>query len=269
MRGARVAPYNRGVQWQQFNSLVSLTAHELWRTHWVRLVSGVCVLAYAIAAFAASLAITESAAFRVTLYAAFVRLGLVAMSALLIIGNTVRDHDDRLLELMLSRPLDRRWWVGAKFATYVLAGAAAALLAGLPLLLWCPPAAALGWCLALGCELALVSAAALAAALSLAHVALAGLAVAGFYGLGRVIQAVVRLSQDPLFDPAAPTHRVIAALVRGLDYLLPDLARFADSAWLVYAAPSAAELGFVVGETLLYGSVLLLAGTLDFQRRNL
>jgi len=256
------------VPWQQFNSLVSLTARELWRTQWAWLIPAVCVSAYALAGFVASLAITESAAFEVTFYAAGVRLGLVAVTALVIITNTVRDEQDRLLELLLSRPLDRRLWVAAKFTGYALAGLLAAALAGLPLWLWCPAPAAFAWSLTLGCELVIISAAALTAALSLAHVAFAGLAVAAFYVLGRSVQAVVWLTADPLFDLTSATHRVLTFAVAMVSHLVPDLARFADSAWLVYGTSASSALPVVLVQTALYGGVLVLAGMLDFQRRN-
>jgi hypothetical protein len=266
---ARRAPYNHEVQWQQFNSLVSLTAYELWRTRWATLVPGVILVAYALAEFAASLAVTESAALRVTFYAASVRLGLVAALCLHIIVNTVRDGDDRLLELMLSRPLDRRWWVGAKFAGYALAGLTAASMACLPLFLLCPPRAVLAWGVALACELLLMGAAALTAALSLAQVTFACAAVGGFYLLSRAMQAMRWLSQDALFDLTSPAHRALRAAVEGLSFLVPDLARFTQSSWLIYATPITADLDFVIRETLLYGGVLLVVGMLDFQRRNL
>ena len=256
------------MQWQQFNSLVSLTAYELWRTRWPWLVFGVVVGAYALAEFAASLAVTESAAYRVVCYAASVRLGLVAALSLLVMVNTVRDLDDHFLDLMLSRPLDRRLWVAAKFTGYGCASMLAAAVACLPLCLISPPAAALAWGFTLACELMLVSAAALTAALSLAHVTLAFCAVSGFYLLSRTMQAVVLLSRDALLAPVTLMQRALAWSVQSFSYCLPDLARYTQSAWLIDAPPSRADLQFVVTETLLYGGLLLVVGMLDFQRRN-
>lgn len=255
------------MQWQQFSSLVSLTTYELWRTRWPWLAGGVVLVAYALAEFAASLAVTESAAQRVVFYAASVRLGLVAVLSLLVIANSVRDGDDKFLELMLSRPLDRRLWVAAKFTGYALAGTLAALLACLPLCLMRPPLTALTWGLTFACELTLISAAALTAALSLAHVTLAFCAVGGFYALSRAMQALVLLSRDPIFDPTL-VQRVFAWSAHSISYCLPDLARYTQSAWLIYAAPSRSDLLFVTTETLLYSGLLLAIGMLDFQRRN-
>ncbi len=257
------------MQWPQFNSLVALTAREVWRSRGLLLVSGVILAAYAFAEFAATLAVTESAALRVSFYAASVRLGLVVALSLLVIVNTVRDADDKFLELMLSRPLDRRVWVLAKFTGYALASILAALLAALLLCLMCPPLAALAWSFTLACELLLVSAAALTAALSLSHSVLAFGTVAAFYLLGRAMHAVVLLSQDPLLAPVTYLQHAVAWSVQGMSYLLPDFARFTQSAWLIYAAPMRGDLGFVATETLLYGSLLLVVGMLDLQRRNL
>ena len=256
------------MQWPQFNSLIVLTACEVWRTRWALLVSGVVLVAYVLAEFAASLAVTESAALRVTFYAASVRLGLVTAVSLLVIVNTVRDEDDKFLDLMLSRPLARRGWVLAKFTGYAGAGALAALVACVPLCLMRPPLAALAWGFSLACELILMSAAALTVALSLAHVTFACCAVGGFYLLCRAMQAVVLLSQNAILAPDTYLQHALAWSAQSLSYLLPDLARFTQSAWLIYATPMRTDLGFIATETLLYGGLLLAVGMLDFQRRN-
>ncbi len=257
------------MQWPQFNSLIALTAYEVRRTRWAWLVGGVVLAAYALAEFAVSLAVTESTALRVTFYAASVRLGLVVALCLLVIVNTVRDEDDKFLHLMLSRPLGRPWWVLAKFTGYALAGSLAALVAVLPLCLMLSPVPALAWGFALACELTLMSAAALTAALSLSHVALAFCAVSGFYLLSRAMQAIVLLTHDSLLAPLTSLQQALAWGVQWLSYGLPDLARFTQSTWLIYAAPSPIDLGFVATETVLYGSLLLVVGMCDFQRRNL
>lgn len=261
------APYNRRVRARQFNSLVQLTVREFVRSHFARAVLGVVALAWGLAAFGASLAITESAEFRIAFYAAAVRLGLVATTALVVVQNVVREIDDGLRDLLLSRPLARRTWLAGKFAGGALATTLAAALAGLPLFAWCAPAAAAAWTGALAGELVLVGAAALTAAVSLGHFAFASLAVGGFYVLCRSLQALVWLAEDPLLAGVSPFAEAAGSVLRGLHVLLPDLARFAPSAWLLRAAPDAAELAFVAIETVLFAAVLVVIGMVDCERR--
>jgi hypothetical protein len=64
-------------------------------------------------------------------------------------------------------------------------------------------------------------------------------------------------------------HRVTTFLIDGLALLLPDLARFTQTSWLVNGTGSAATLGMVAGQTLIYGAVLTGAGLFDLYRKNL
>lgn len=254
---------------RQFNSLVRLTGYEVWRTRFGALVSAVLLVAWGLGQFAATLAVTESTAHATVLYAASARLGLVFVLSLLIITNVIRDGEDRVLDLMLSRPLKRTTWFGAKFAAYALAAWAAAMAASLPLFaLGLPSHAVLAWTYSLGCELMLMVAAALTAAISLAQVTAAFAATCAFYGLSRALRAIVLLSRDPLVDPNAPLTQAISAVVRGISFGVPDLAAYTLSSWLVYAPPTPSELWFISAQTLLYTALLLIVGMLDFQRRN-
>ena len=254
---------------RQFSSLVRLAGYEVWRTRFGALVSVALLVAWGVGQFAATLAVTESAAHATVLYAASARLGLVFVVSLLIITNVIRDGDDRVLDLMLSRPLKRSSWFCAKFAAYALAAWAASIAASLPLFaLGLPWRPVLAWTYSLGCELMLMVAAALTAAISLAQVTAAFVATCAFYGLSRALHALVLLSRDPLVDPNAPLTRAIGAIVRGISFALPDLAAYTLSSWLVYAPPTPTELWFISAQTLLYAALLLSVGLLDFQRRN-
>ncbi len=252
---------------QQFNSLLLLTGRELLRTRAPWLVLMIIASAYALAEFAASLAITESHAHRVVFYAATVRIGLVAALCLVVISNVVRDDDDRLLELMLSRPLSREAWMATKCAGYVAGAVCAAALAALPLLLWCPAQVVIRWLVSLGSELALISVAAAVAAFSLAHVALASAALGAFYLLGRTIDTLVLLSEETLLGTPSVFDRVAAAVIRWVSYVIPNLAEHAPTAWLVYDAPTARTLATQLGAVVLYAVLLLVVGIIDFKRR--
>lgn len=254
---------------QQFTSMLALTCRELQRTRFVWLVAGVTLAGIGLGEFAAGLAVTESGAYRATIYAGFVRLALVFVAGLYVTSSVVRDFDDRLLELVLSRPIRRGTWYAAKFAGYAAAGALAAAVAALPLLAESDGLGLLCWTAALACELLIVIAAALAFAVSLRHVPAAFSALIGFYLLARSMAGIVLSSTSATIDPAAPANRIIAWLVAALAMLLPDFSRFTLSAWLVYEPPLVTEFGSIAIQTALYCALLLAVGLVDFHRKEL
>ena len=254
---------------QQLTALIRLATSEIRRTHLPWLVVGAVGLCLLSAEFAAGLAVTESAEYRIVIYSAAVRVLLVMLLGLAVIANTVRESDDRLVELLLSRPVPRSTWYLAKFCGYALAAIPIAIAAALPIVILNRGWAALAWSGSLACELSIVVAAALTAAVGLAQVPAAFAVLCGFYFLARAIAEVVLLSTVSIVDLTTPTNRVIAALVNGLSYLVPDLGRFTSSSWLIYEPPSLPTLEFIVGQTALYCSLLVAVGLVDFHRRNL
>lgn len=254
---------------QQLTALIRLATLEIRRTRLPWLVVGAVGLSLLGAEFAAGLAVTESAEYRIVIYSAAVRVLLVMLLGLAVIANTVRESDDRLVELLLSRPVPRSTWYLAKFVTYALAAILIAIAAALPIVILNRSWAALAWSGSLACELSIVVAAALTAAVGLVHVPAAFSALCGFYFLARAIAEVVLLSTVSIVDLTTPANRVIAALVQGLSYLVPDLGRFTSSSWLIYEPPSWPTLELIVGQTALYCGLLAAVGLVDFHRRNL
>ena len=252
----------------QYGALVRWHGREHLRTRSALLALLAIVVIYPAAAFMAGLAVTEVAAQHVVFYAGLVRPVLVLLFALAVIVPLVRDLDDRILDILLARPLARRTWYLARLTGHLLAAVLLAVAAALPL----APLTAAGdlaiWAVSLACELALVGALALACATSLGQVATAFAAVAGFYTLGRVLAASLLMSQGATVDPTQPVNRAIAWGLAALAHLLPDFSRYTQSGWLIYGA-AAADLTPVAAQSLIYIALLAALGLVDFERRNL
>ena len=252
----------------QYLALVRWSARDWWRTRSAALLVLVLALVYGLANFLAGLAVTEVTAQQVTFYAGLARPLLALLFALAIVVGLVRELDDRVLDMLLARPLARRTWYLAKLTGQLLAAGVLALVTALPLLPLVPPGDLAVWALSFACELAILAALALACATSLGQVAPAMTAVGGFYVLARVVTALQLMSTGPTVDPASPIDRVIAWGVAALAHVLPDFARYTQSRWLVEGA-SGAEPGYVLGQCVLYTGLLTLLGLIDFERRNL
>ena len=218
--------------------------------------------------FLQQIAITESSQIQAALLAALLRLGAVFMLASFVVTSMVREFSDKVMELVLSRPLRRSSYFFGKFAGFAAVALAFALVASLPLALFAPPTRLAMWGLSLACELLLVTAFALFCVFTLTQVISALAAVAGFYLLSRSISALQIMAANPLSDSLSLGQKIVNHLVDAIAFLLPGMDRMTQTAWLIYAPPSAAEMAQLLAQTAVYALLLCGAALFDLQRKN-
>lgn len=165
-------------------------------------VAGLAV-ALGLAAFLSQVALTESRPLQASLVAAVLRACAMFLVAAQVTSSTLRELNDKALELMLSLPLSRAAHYLGRLAGFVACGALLAAAFSVPLLLWASPAAIALWGLSLAFEAALVAAAALFFAMTLAQFAPAIAATAGLYLLARSIGAIQSIAASPLSATAS------------------------------------------------------------------
>lgn len=231
------------------------------------LAAGSLLAALSLAAFLSQVAITESRALQVAVLAALLRACAVFLVAAQVAASTLREINDKGMELMLSLPLSRSTHYLGRLAGFAACGAALAAAFALSLLPWAPPGAVALWGLSLACEAALVAAAALFFAMTLAQLVPAIAATAGLYLLARSIAAVQAIAAGPLAADSLP-HRLARVAVDGVALLLPRLDAVTRTEWLLYGAPSGGAYAAAIGGLALYGLLLAAAGLFDFHRRN-
>ncbi len=260
-----VIPPNGTLMFDSLLSIARFTVIEAVRTRLLWMAAGLLLVVVLAAEFAAALALTDSQGYRLGVYATLSRLSLVFVIALFVSTSTVREFQDRLLDLTLSRPVPRASWylgrlVGFGAAAFVLAG-----LAALPLFFFVPAVTAGVWGLSLAAELWIVVAASLTCVITLSQVTLALIAVTAFYLLSRVMSAIVLMSTGPTVDPSAWSSIVIENLVTLVALLLPSLDRFTQASWLIAGQP----VGVVdlAAQTVIYSALLIGIGLFDFYRR--
>jgi ABC-type transport system involved in multi-copper enzyme maturation permease subunit len=229
---------------------------------------GALAAAALLAAFLAQVALTERTALQLSLAAALLRVCAVFLVATQVVASTLREIDDKGLELMLSLPIPRAAHYLGRLAGHALAGMLLAACFAAPLALWAPPSAVLAWGVSLAFETALVAAAALFFSVALARYASALACVAGLYVLGRTITAVLAIAHGPLAD-AGPLQLAARWVMEALALVLPRLDLATRTDWLLYGAPAPAALGTALAGLALYAALLVAAGLFDFQRRNL
>ena len=226
------------------------------------------VVGLALAAFLSQVAVTESRALQAAILAALLRACAVFLVAAQVASSTLREINDKGLELMLSLPLSRSAQYLGRLAGFAGCGVALSFAFALVLLPWVPPGAAALWGLSLACEAALVAAAALFFAMTLAQLVPAIAATAGLYLLARSMAAIQAIASGPVTDNALASQ--IARLsVDSIALLLPRLDSVTRTEWLLYELPSAADCASALGGLVLYAILLVAAGLFDFHRRNL
>ena len=232
---------------------------------WLALAS--LLAAVALAAFLSEAAISESRSLQLSVLAAVLRAAAVFLVAAQVAASTLREFNDKGLELMLSLPLGRSTHYFGRLAGFSASAVALAALFSAALLPWAAPGAVALWGVSLACEAALVAAAALFFAMTLAQLVPAIAATAGLYLLARSIAAIQAIAAGPL-APDSLVARLAGLAVDGVALLLPRLDVVTRTEWLLYAPPAAGTYALALGGLGLYGALLVAAGLFDFHRRN-
>jgi ABC-type Na+ efflux pump permease subunit len=225
------------------------------------------VLAFVLAAFLSQVALTESLALQAALMAALLRVCAVFLLASQVVSSTLREINDKGLELMLSLPLSRSTHYLGRLLGFVVCGAALAAVFSLPLLAWAPPPAVALWGLSLACELALVAAAALFFAMTLAQLVGALAATLALYLLARSIGAIQAIAGGPLAE-ASSAGSVARQALDALGLMLPRLDAVTQTGWLLYEAPALPVYAWSLAELAVFAVLLTVAGLFDFHRRS-
>ena len=229
---------------------------------------GVLVAALALSAFLSQVALTEGRELQSSVTAALLRAAAVFLLAAHVAASTLREANDKGLELLLALPLGRTTHYLGRLAGHAACGAALAVAFSLPLLLWASPAAVAAWGLSLVVECALVAAAALFFAMSLSNLVAAISATTGLYLLARSVTAIQALAASPLAEPTVGGNAARLA-VDAVAALLPRLDSVTRTDWLLYGVPAPGPYTAALAGLLLYAGLLVAAGLFDFHRRNL
>lgn len=232
---------------------------------WLALAS--LLVAVSLAAFLSQVAIAESRALQLAALAVVLRTAAVFLVAAQVTASTLREINDKGLELMLSLPLSRATHYLGRLAGFAACAVGLAVVFAAALLPWATPAAAALWGLSLACEAALVAAAALFFTMTLAQLVPAIAATTGLYLLARSIAAIQAIASGPLADDSV-LGRIARVAVDAVALVLPRLDTVTRTDWLLYGVPGAGAYAAALGGLALYGALLVAAGLFDFHRRS-
>lgn len=240
---------------------------EAWRTRFIAMLILAGVAALGLSLFSGQLAVTETAQTRAAITGAAVRLVWVVALAVFVIAGLVREQQDKGIEWYWAMPLSRRHYFLGKLLGFAAVAAIACAISFIALL-WTVPISWLAqWSVALFLELLIVSGFGMLCALAFSQTPAAVVATLAFYGLGRVIDAVVLMVRAPLL-PETQLSAWIQPLVDVIAAIMPDFSIFAHGGWLAYG-PSGDALAMVAAHAALYLVLVGCAGLIDIHRKNL
>lgn len=244
--------------------LARLTLLEARRTAVIKSVIAAIAIALSLALFMSRIVLTEQARAAVVTYAVLARLSVVLLIAQVIIANTVRDLDERLVEHFLALPLTRLQYALGKWLGWSAVAAVSAIAAGLPLLGFVGTPGRLAWTLSFAVEAVLVASLALLLALSLRRVVSAMLAFCCLYLFARISFLLLLLANNMGASEGSAVERFDAFYIQLAGYLLPRMDRFAETAWL---AGGAIRLGPGLLQGVIYLALLGAVASLELRRK--
>lgn len=250
-------------------TIARFTVIEAMRTRYALILLVIILLAFGLAQFLSQVAITETAQIQRAIVAALLRFSAVFLVSLYIIAGISREFSDKVVDLMFSLPMPRSAYFLGKLGGYALVAAATAGVFTMLLILVTPWPQALLWGVSLVLELLIVCAISLLLVLAFNQIAPAFSAMAAFYLLARSIASMQLMSHGPLVDEQSMVALMLAYMVDGIAFVLPDLSLFTRTEWLLYPAAQWSQIMPLLGQTGVY--LILLSGValFDLYRRNL
>jgi ABC-type transport system involved in multi-copper enzyme maturation permease subunit len=241
------------------------TLLEAMRNRLLWLILAALAAAMIAAAFLQQVAITEAARVQASVIAAAMRLFAVFVVAALVVTAVVREMNDKLLEVLLAKPMPRASWLIGRGMGFIAVAGVVAAATSLPLWLFGDPRGVAAWTASLFLELAIVAAAALFCVLTLNQVVTALAAVLGFYLLARTMAAVQIIAGAAV--GGTWSDRLTGGAIDAIAALLPALDRMTQTAWVLDGPAGASLAGGVLVPACIYIALLGAAAAFDLYRQ--
>lgn len=244
------------------------TVLEAARNRLLYLIALILIFALAFTLFLKQVAITETRDIQLAFLAALFRFAAAFVLAAFVSVSQVRETNDKVMELLLTRDLSRAHYLFGKLIGYLGIAFVLATLFTLPLCLFATPSRALLWGMSLFFELAIVTALSLFCVLAFNQVVGSLAAVAGFYALSRSMAALQLIGASRADDGNLLLDRLANYTLDGIAFFLPRLDLFTQTGWLLGRSQSSVDLPWLIAQSAIYVALLSLAALFDLKRKN-
>jgi len=253
---------------RQIATISKFTIIESIRNRLLWLSVLVVAISFGLVEFIGDLAITEHRATQIAILAAFLRMSAVVIITLFVVSSTIRELQDKTLEMILAMPVRRSSYYLGKLTGFVQLALIVAIIFSLMMLLYATPEQVLIWCVSLFLELVLVVALGLVMLFTFNQIPSALTGVFVIYAAARMATSIYLMSKYPIIPHTSIAQKFMDSFIEILTWLLPDLHRFTQTQWLVYDSGSWALLIPVLSQTLIYLALLSSISLFDFYRKN-
>jgi Cu-processing system permease protein len=252
----------------QILTIARYTIIESLRNRLLLLTFLVVGISFALVEFIGDLAITEHRVTQVAILAAFLRISAVVMVTLFVVSSTVRELQDKTLEMILAMPIRRGNYYLGKLIGYFYIALLVTVIFSVLLLLYADAEQVFIWMTSLFLELTLVVALSLVMLFTFNQVPSALTAVFIIYGASRIVTSIFLMAKFPIIAHTSMAQQFMDAIIELMTWLLPDLHRFTQTEWLTYNTAEWGVLLPLFGQTLVYLIFLSFIALFDFYRKN-
>lgn len=252
----------------QILTIARYTIIESLRNRLLLLTFLVIGISFALVEFIGDLAITEHRVTQVAILAAFLRISAVVMVTLFVVSSTVRELQDKTLEMILAMPIRRGSYYLGKLIGYFYIALLVSIIFSALLLLYADNEQVFIWMISLFLELILVVALSLVMLFTFNQVPSALTAVFIIYGASRIVTSIFLMAKFPIIAHTSMAQQFMDGIIELMTWLLPDLHRFTQTEWLTYNTADWATLLPLLGQTAVYLVFLSFIALFDFYRKN-
>jgi ABC-type transport system involved in multi-copper enzyme maturation permease subunit len=228
----------------------------------------IVAVSFGLVEFIGDLAITEHRQTQVAVLAAFLRFSAVIIVTLFVVSSTVRELQDKTLEMILAMPIHRGSYYLGKLAGFIHISVMVAMIFGTLLLLYASADQVLIWSISLFFELLLVVALGLVMLFTFNQMPAALTGVFIIYAASRSVTSIYLMASYPIIPQDSPAQKFMDGFIELMTWLLPDLHRFTQTEWLAHNTGSFSLLMPVIAQALIYMTLLSAIALFDFYRKN-
>lgn len=236
------------------------------RLLWLSLL--VVAISFGLVEFIGELAITEHRVTQVAVLAAFLRISAVIIVTMFVVSSTVRELQDKTLEMILAMPIPRGSYYLGKLTGFIQVSIIIAIIFSAMLLLYASADQVLIWGISLFFELVLVVALGLVMLFTFNQIPAAITGVFIIYAASRSVTSIYLMSKYPIISHTTVSQKFMDGFVELLTWVLPDLHRFTQTEWLAHGTGSFNLLMPVIGQAMIYLALLSAIALFDFYRKN-
>jgi ABC-type Na+ efflux pump permease subunit len=236
------------------------------RLLWLSLL--VVAISFGLVEFIGDLAITEHRVTQVSVLAAFLRLSAVVIVTMFVVSSSLRELQDKTLEMILAMPIHRSSYYLGKLIGFLQVCIIIAIIFSALLLLYASPDQVLIWGLSLFFELIIVVALGLVMLFTFNQIPAAITGVLVIYAAARSATSIYLMSKYPIISHNTIAQQFMDGFIEMLTWLLPDLHRFTQTEWLAHNTGSFQLLLPVMTQSMIYLTLLSAIALFDFYRKN-